>query len=243
MAQASACGVRATAGDAVCQDALWRRRPRLLRRHSCRRFLRMGREKSGLAALLLFASLFSTDLKAQDLAVHLDGDYLRVSLPHIDFLKGQPLDRLHDGASVAFLGKLTITSSPSSIRPLATTFARFALSYDIWEERFSVTKIGSDSRRSVSHLSAQATEAWCLDNLGIDRSEIPADKPFYVNLDLQIEDPRDQLAMVGDTGISITRMIEIFSRPNRGAQPRWLKSSGPYRLEDLKRSEIRGTRG
>ncbi len=182
-------------------------------------------------------------LGAQDLSVHLDGDYLRVSLPHLDFLQGKPLDRLKDGASVAFLGQLTITSSPGSLQPIAKTVARFALSYDIWEERFSVTKIGLDSRRSQSHLSAQATENWCLDNLGIDRSQLPADKPFYVNLDLRVEDPKDQLSAIGDPGINITRLIEIFGRPSRGAQPRWLKSSGPFRLEDLKRSEIRGTRG
>lgn len=187
--------------------------------------------------------LLPASLAAQDLAVHLDGDYLRVSLPHIDFLSGKPLDRLKDGGSVAFLGSLSITSSPNSLRPVAKTVARFALSYDIWEERFSVTKIGSDSRSSVSHLSAKETENWCLDNLGIDRSQLPSDKPFYVNFDLRVEDPKDQLALIGDAGISITRMIEILGRPSRGAQPRWLKSSGPYRLEELKRSEIRGTRG
>ncbi len=198
-----------------------------------------------LATVIFCACLFSTSLGAQDLSVHLDGDYLRVALPHIDFLKGKPLDRLKDGASVGFLGQLTITSSPSSLQPIARSVARFALSYDIWEERFSVTKIGQqpESRRTASHLSAQATETWCLDNLGIDRSELPADKPFYVKLDLQVEDPKDQLAMIGDSGISISRMIEILSRPSHSSQPRVLKSSGPYRLEDLKKSEIRGTRG
>ncbi len=196
-----------------------------------------------VAPALLAIALFSIGLKAQDLAVHLDGDYLRVSLPHIDFLTGKPLNRLKDGASVAFLGQLTITSSPTSLTPIAKTVARFALSYDIWEERFSVTKIGSDSQRSVSHLSAQQTERWCLDNLGIDRSELPLDKPFYVNLDLRVEDPKDQISIIGDTGINITRLIRIFGQPSRGAEPRWLKSAGPYRLEDLKRSETRGTRG
>ncbi len=198
-----------------------------------------------LATLLLCASLLPIDLGAQDLAVHLDGDYLRVSLPHIDFLQGKPLDRLKDGASVAFLGQLTITLTPTSLNPIARSVGRFALSYDIWEERFSVTKIGQtpDSRRSASHLSAQATENWFFDNLGIDRSQIPADKQFYVNLDLRVEDPRDQVGVIGDPGINLTRLIEIFGRPNRGAQPRWLKSSGPFRLDDLRKTEIRGTRG
>lgn len=200
-------------------------------------------KKVAIAALVFYAGLCSSGLRAQDMAVRLDGDYLRVSLPHIDFLKGTPLERLQNGGSVAFLGSLSISTSPTSMRPLAKTVARFALSYDIWEERFSVTKIGSDSRRSVSHLSAQATENWCLDNLGIDRSQLPADKPFYVNLELRVEDPKDQVSIIGDPGISIARLIEILGRPSRGAQPRWLKSSGPFRLDDLKRSEIRGTRG
>lgn len=201
--------------------------------------------RTPLATLVLCAGILPLNLGAQDLAVHLDGDYLRVSLPHIDFLQGKPLDRLKDGASVAFLGQLTITLTPTSLNPVARSVARFALSYDIWEERFSVTKIGQtpDSRRSASHLSAQATENWCLDNLGIDRSQLPADKQFYVNLDLRVEDPRDQLGIIGDPGINLTRLIEIFGRPSRGAQPRWLKSSGPWRLDDLRKTEVRGTRG
>lgn len=175
----------------------------------------------------------------------LDGDYLRVSLPHIDFLKGKPIERLKDGASVAFIGQVTITTSPNSISPIARSVARFALSYDIWEERFSVTKIGQspESRRSASHLSAQATENWCLDNLVIDRSQIPLDKQFYVQLDLRAEDPRDQLGIIGDPGINLTRLIEMFGRAPRSPQERWLFNSGPFRLNDLKKTEVRGIRG
>jgi hypothetical protein len=193
-----------------------------------------------IAALMLCASL-----SAQDLPVRLDGDYLRISLPKVDFLNGKPLERLKDGATVAFIGQLTISTSPNSLNPVARAVARFALSYDIWEERFSVTKIGQtpDSRRSVSHLSAQMAESWCIDNMVIDRSQIPADKPFYVQLDLRAEDPRDQLGIIGDPGINLTRLIELFGRTPRSAQPRWLRSSGPLRLADLKKNEVRGTRG
>jgi hypothetical protein len=177
--------------------------------------------------------------------VRLDGDYLRIALPHLDFLQGKPLDRLKDGASVAFIGQVTVTTSPNSLNPVARSVARFALSYDIWEERFSITKIGQsfDSHRAVSHLSAQAAEAWCIDNLTVDRSQLPADKEFWVQLDLRTEDPRDQTGVVGDPGISITRLIEIFSRPARGAQSRWLSNSGPFRLADLKRLDVKGPRG
>jgi hypothetical protein len=187
--------------------------------------------------------MFCAGLRAQDLAVHLDGDYLRVSLPHIDFLQGKPLNRLKDGVSVGFIGRVSISSTATSLTPIAQSLAEFALSYDIIEETFSVTKIGKNSRRSQSHLTAQAAELWCLDNLGIDRSELPGDRPFYVNLDLRVEDPRDEVRIIDDGGIILSRMIEVFGRPSRGAQPHWLKSSGPYRLDDLKKSEVKGTRG
>jgi hypothetical protein len=149
----------------------------------------------------------------EGLGVFLDGDYLRVAVPHLDFLKGKPLDRLKDGASVAFVGQVTITTSPNSLSPAA---------------------------RSVA---AQATELWCLDNLVIDRGLIPADKQFYVQLDLRAEDPKDQLGIIGDSGVNLTRLIEYLGRPPRSPQGRWLFNSGPFRLEDLKKTEVKAVRG
>ena len=179
------------------------------------------------------------------MAVRLDGAYLRVTLPQVDFLHGKPLDRLRDGASVAFIGQLTVTTSPNSLAPAARSLARFALSYDIWEEKFSVTRIGQipESRRTISHLSAQAAQTWCIENLAVERGQLPADRDFWVQVDFRGEDPKDQLGIIGDPGINITRLIEIFGRPARSAQPRWLLNSGPYRLTDLKKVEIRGPRG
>jgi hypothetical protein len=195
--------------------------------------------------ILLAAVVLSANLGAADsLVVRLDGDYLRISLSHVDFLKGKPLDRLKDGASVAFIGKVSVSLSPNSLTPVAQYAARFAMSYDIWEERFSVTKIQTpESRRSAAHLSAQAAENWCLDNLLIDRGQLPADKPFYVQLELRTDDPRDQLGIIGDPGINFTRLIEIFGRAPRSPQERWLYNAGPFRLADLKKLEVRAVRG
>jgi hypothetical protein len=201
--------------------------------------------KSGIlvAALMVCAGISpAAESNSTSLTVRLDGDYLRINLPHLDFLKGKPLERLKDGASVAFVGQLSISTSPNSLNPIARSIGRFALSYDIWEERFSVTRIG-DIRRTASHLPQQNVENWCIDNLAIDRSDLPVDKDFYVQLDLRAEDPRDQLGIIGDPGINLTRLIELFGRPPRSPQERWLLNSGPYRLADLKKSEIRGTRG
>ena len=172
------------------------------------------------------------------LQVHLDGDFLHISAPHLNFLNGKTLERLKDGVSVAFIGQLSISSAPNAVVGDASSLARFALSYDIWEERFSVSRFGDrpGQHRSISHLSAQAAETWCLDNLMLDRALVPAERPFYVHLDLRADDPRDQLGIVGDTGINITRLIEIFSRPVKGNQQRWLLHAGPFRLSDLRKA-------
>jgi len=190
-----------------------------------------------LAALAAGGSVcaYAVAIATAPLLVHVDGDYIHISAPNLNFLAGKTLERLKDGGTVAFLGQLTITSTPNAVVPDARSVARFAFSYDIWEQRFSVTKIGErpDSRRSVSHLSAQAAQNWCLDNLTIDRSLVPPDKLIYVHLDLRTEDPRDQLGIVGQPGINITRLIEIFSRPAKNAQQPFLLHNGPFRLADL----------
>lgn len=203
-------------------------------------WLRSSRRLWLATACLSVAALsaFAVTLPSPDLTVRLDGDTLRINLPNLDFLSGKPLDRLKDGSSVAFIGQLTVTTAAAGAsRPAARSVARFALSYDIWEERYSVTRIGQMSdRRSASHLSRQAAQAWCLDNLTLDRSQLPA-QDFWVQLDLRAEDPRDQSGVVGDPGINLTRLIEIFGRPARGNQPRWLLTNGPYRLFDLPKAD------
>jgi hypothetical protein len=189
-----------------------------------------------LAATAVISAL-AIEYNDRRLAARLDGDLLHISAPHFSFLNGQSLERLKDGASVAFNAQLTVSSSPSYVIADARSVARFAISYDIWEEKFSITKIGDrpDQKRTVSHLPAPAAESWCLDSLVINRADLPVDRPFYVQLDLRVEDPKDQSGVIGDTGISITRMVEIFSRPVREKQARWLLDSGPLRLDDLRR--------
>jgi hypothetical protein len=189
------------------------------------------------------AGAFAVAVAEPKLAVHLDGDYLRISAPKLSFLTGSALDRLKNGSSIAFVGQLSVSGNPAAVTPDVRSVARFALSYDIWEEKFSVTRFGDrpDARRTINHLSAPAAERWCLDSMTIEYNRLPAEKPFYVQFDLRQEDPRDPLGIVGDPGINITRLIEIFSRPapvqgRKGVQARWLMNSGPHRLAELRKA-------
>jgi len=186
-------------------------------------------------------SAFAIEYNEHRLAVRLDGDFLHVSAPNFSFLSGKSLERLKEGAAVAFIAQLSVSSLPNGM-PEAHSAARFAVSYGIWEERFSVTTITDlpGQKRAVSHLSGPDAEAWCLNNLTINRANLPIDRPFYVQLELRVEDPRDQSGLIGDTGLSIKRMVEIFSQPVRQKQDHWPPwTAGPLRLEDL----LKGTRG
>lgn len=192
------------------------------------------------AGAVLVRPAFAVSPAMHILGLRMDGDFLRLMPLHLNFLSGKPLERLKEGASIAFLGQVSITTSEgANANIVGRSVARFALSYDIWEEKFSVTRIGADSRKTVSHLTAAATEAWCIENLGIDRNQVPGDRPFFVQLDLRAEDPRDQNGVIGDPGINITRLIEVFSRQPRGTQPRWLAAGGPFTVAELKKSEAK----
>jgi hypothetical protein len=188
---------------------------------------------------------FAIEYNEYRLATRLDGDQLHISAPNFNFLSGKSLQRLKDGASVAFIAQLTVSHSPNYVMADARSVARFAVSYDIWEERFSVTQIGdrSDQKRTISHLSAANAEAWCFDKLSINRTELPADKPFYVQLDMRVDDTRDPTSVIGETGISIasgiTRAVEILSQPPHDKQTHWLLKSGPVTLAEL----LKGMRG
>jgi hypothetical protein len=192
-----------------------------------------------LAALLGGAvwSVQAIELAHPNLNVRLDGEYLRLTAPHLNFLTGKALDRLRSGLSVAYVGQISVTPGPASVVADARTVVRFALSYDIWEERFSVTRFAESPEltRTISHLSSQAAESWCLDNLTIPKSRVPAERPFYVQLDLRAEDPKEPAGIVGEPGINLSRLIQIFSSPAKGAQPHWTRSDGPFRMAELRK--------
>ncbi len=174
------------------------------------------------------------------LSVTWDGDDLHVAVPQLHFLTGKPLDRLRDGAAVVFLTQLTLTTDHFTTS-LRRTPERFIFSYDLWEEKFSVTMLG-EGKRSISHLSAAAAEAWCLDNVAISSSGLPQDRPFWLRFDLRAADPKDEAAVIGESGLNLTRLIEVFSRRPRDQQPHWTAEAGPLRLGDLKRLVGRAAR-
>jgi hypothetical protein len=160
---------------------------------------------------------------------HLGGD-IRVTAPNLHFLTGKSLSRLHDGAAVPFDFQLVIASG-SKNNVVAGALERFTVSYDVWEEKFSVVRV-RDFRRSGMRLSASSAESWCLDNIVIPASALPAGQQLWARLEIRSAESKEPLAAA--SAINLTTLIEIFSRPSRPQQDRWSVESAPFQLTDLK---------
>lgn len=158
--------------------------------------------------------------------------------PEFHFLIGHALDRLHDGHSLGLEFQLVVSAQPRGI-PLKRSLERFIVSYDLWEERFSVARARPGSR-PVSNLAAPAAELWCMDRVFLSASEMPRELPLWVRLDVRAEDISSlPPGSDGEQGFDLTALIDLFSRPSRDRQMRWSLEKGPVRLRELAADESR----
>jgi hypothetical protein len=180
---------------------------------------------------------------ANDLSVVYDGDNLRPVVPTLHILTGRPLKRLEEAEEVAFASWLSLFTIDQSVA-FHQAYGRFVVSYDIWEQKFKVT-IPGPAPRSRENQTAAQVEAWCLDNLAISASGLPADRPFFLRLELRTEQRRELSSVLTDPGISLVKpLVELFSRKARPDEPHWGPFESPrLRLSELVRMPGRGMRG
>jgi hypothetical protein len=157
-----------------------------------------------------------------------------VTAPQLRFLTGPPLERLHNGAPAPFAIQLSVSTDRWST-VAQRDIERFVLSYDLWEEKFAVTKVGHP-RKAASHLAARAAETWCVDELSLAPAGIDERQPFWVRLEVRSENPAEQAELDRQEAVSLTRLIEMFSRRTRGEQTRWAAEAGPLRMGELKKT-------
>ena len=189
-----------------------------------------------LAAVLALAVVPSS---AQTLTVDTAGDTVRIRAPGFSFLKGDPLARLKDGRSVRVeLAAMVLPAPGKSV--IATTRRIFALSYDLWEERFAVTTVEKRSQ-SVSHLALAAAEAWCVDQVAIPVNTLGGlgrDLPFWVRLEYRVLDS-DPPAESTDSGYSLQALIDALSRRRKTDSSTHALEAGPFRLPARSSSRLR----
>ena len=186
-----------------------------------------------LAAPLVSVAVFAMAVSSSELVLAPAGDGLLVSAPRLHFLTGASLSHLHDGLSVPFDFQVTLLSG-SAQTPIWRSFERFVVSYDLWEERFAVTRV-TDPRRTVSHLQAPDAERWCFEQLAVPTSGLAREDRLWLRVEIRSEDQKDGPPLLGPgQGISIAGLIDLFSRPVRRQQQRWLLESGPFRLAEYR---------
>jgi hypothetical protein len=158
------------------------------------------------------------------------GEVVYIRAAGLEFISGQPLARLKDGRTIRL--DLDAALGPAASGPfVAIAQPRFVLSYDLWEERFAVTR--TDIPRSISHLTARDAEAWCLEQLAVPFSVFhtrSADMPFRVRLEYRLQDEELQPS-ADDRGITLRGLIDRLSR--RQSSNAWMNIvvSGPLRLQ------------
>lgn len=169
-------------------------------------------------------------LAAQSLTVRASGDMLQVRGSGLRLIESAVAAHLKDGRSVRVDFEMTILDKAQGA---AVTQNRqsFVLSFDLWEQRYAVTRTGA-APRSISHLTARDAEAWCVENLSIPLTALgrfARDLPFWVRVEFRVQ---DQPPPPADTQspLALRTLIEVFSR--RGSEEALERSfvSGPFRI-------------
>jgi hypothetical protein len=192
-------------------------------------------------ATLAAAYLLVPEARGENgLLVRYDSGNVRITGQAFRFLEGKPLESLRNGLSVAFDIQVSVLAD-SRQSVLRRSFERFVVSYDLWEERFSITRMRT-TRASASHLTARAAEEWCLDKLAIPATGLPHDKPVWFRVDVRAGAGRQpaQDEQESDTAFSLSSLIELFSRPvkpNSGMH--WRAESEPVVLAELRKTSQR----
>jgi hypothetical protein len=126
--------------------------------------------------------------------------------------------------------EMTVLSKPAG--PIVKQVIQaFTLSFDLWEERFAVSRIGSPAK-SVSHLRPRDAENWCFENLTIPVSSLGLgrDTAFWIRLAYRVQDVVPAGSEEAGERYTLRGLIDRLSR--RREEDTLAKSidAGPFRL-------------
>jgi len=181
-------------------------------------------------ALLVVACAVPLPLAAQSLTVRAAGDMLQVRGTGLRLIEGTVADHLKDGRSVRVDFEMTILDKSQGA---AVTQVRqsFVISYDLWEQRYAVTRNGAPPR-SISHLVARDAESWCLENMALPLTALgrfARDLPFWIQVDFRVQD-QPPTAADAESPFTLRTLIDVFSRRRQDEPPGRTFEAGPFRV-------------
>jgi hypothetical protein len=162
-----------------------------------------------------------------------EADALLVTAPGFGFIEGQVLDRLRDGRSVRLELELLVLAREGG-PAVVERRQSFELSFDLWEERFAVTRVGTPAR-TVSHLTSRAAEAWCIRSLAVPLRELGRlgrDAPLWIRLARRVQTPVvDSRGESGPTS-TLEKLIDLLGRRRDAGNLEKSMEAGPFRLPE-----------
>jgi hypothetical protein len=188
----------------------------------------------GLIVMLALCAFLCVSSLAQSIPILLErhGDNLIVSAPQLHFISGKAMERLKNGSTITYVVLLSIARENSK-KQILQLRNKFMISYDLWEEKFSVIRVTDGN--TTSRLTSAMAEAWCLGNIPIPARSVPEREPFMIRLECSIQEESEKQPSE-TSGQIFANLIEIFGRKKDDVPQRWETIAGPFRLENLKNS-------
>jgi hypothetical protein len=187
--------------------------------------------KPSTFALVMVVALASLDarLGSQSMTMSTKDGSVRVQAAGFRFLSEKPLARLKDGLTVRVDLEMRVLAAAGADTTAAQQRQTCVLSYDLWEERFAAALSGTGSR-SVSHLTAAAAEAWCIEQLAVPVSGLGSlrSQPFWIRLDAHIVDAESSGR--DNEGFTLRGIIDTLSRRQSGEKTSHSTEGGPFRV-------------
>ena len=179
-----------------------------------------ARKQAVLAVLLSMSSRRDDCLQSGAHSSSLDLRRNPHDRAHPHFLTGKvAFARSHDGAAVPFDFQLVVASG-SKNNVVARALERFVVSYDVWEEKFSVVRV-RDLHKSGMRLSAASAETWCLENIFVQAAGLPAHGPLWARLEIRsVESKIWERTVAASSGINLATL-------DRNLQPADAPAAGP----------------
>jgi hypothetical protein len=170
-------------------------------------------------------------LAAQSFDVRAVADMLQLRGSNVGLIEGRVADHLKDGRSVRADFELTVLEKPKG-GAVAHGQYGFILSYDLWEQRFAVTRVGTPPR-AISHLTARTAEGWCLENMTVPLTSLGRfahDVPFWIRIDYRVQDRAPAANPEDDSAFGLRTLIDALSRRRQDEMPGRSLEAGPFRV-------------
>jgi hypothetical protein len=181
-----------------------------------------------------FVSGLALAIITEDLILEHRNNRLEFSAPRTDFFAGQPSARLRNALEVPFLIKTTLWSG-NKTHVFSSAVDQFVVSFDIFEETYSVVKVQAP-RKSKAHLTAKEAQKWCINEMSLDTTGLSGTEPLWARLEILPQDPPRDGSLLGDSvsgsGISLGALVEFFGR-SPGSKPIMLEYP-QFTLDQLK---------